>query len=136
MEAQCQCGNLRALVTEGCSPGIITLCHCGDCQRRSGSPFGVIAYFSKDAVSVHGTATEFERGTYSGNRLSSGFCPVCGSTIYVLLSKNPDMIGVPVGAFSEPAFPAPHIAVWEQDRHDWIELPAKIGLFERGTDLK
>lgn len=136
MEAQCQCGKLKAVSAEGAEPRIVTLCHCTDCQKRSGSPFGVIAYFSKDSITIAGNAREFERDTYSGNRLTSGFCPSCGSTIYVLLSKNPDMIGIPVGAFSDPGFPAPHIAVWEQNRHDWIELPETVRPFERGTDLK
>ena len=112
------------------------LCHCDDCQRRSGSPFGVIAYFPKEAVTVTGEAREYRRGSYSGNGLANGFCPLCGSTVYVLVDKAPAMIGVPIGAFADPAFPAPVRAVWEQHRHRWVSLPDDIPTFTRGTDGK
>jgi hypothetical protein len=135
MEASCQCGQLQAHVADDAGPYTI-LCYCTDCQRRSGSPFGVIGYFPKEAVTIHGEAREFKRDTHAGNGLTNGFCQSCGSTIYVLLSKNAGLVGVPVGAFSDPSFPSPVIAVWEQDRHDWIELPDTVECFERGTDLK
>ena len=74
MEAFCQCGQLQANVADDASP-ITILCHCTDCQRRTGSPFGVIGYFPKEAVRINGEAREFSRDAYSGNRLTSGFCP-------------------------------------------------------------
>ncbi len=135
MEAQCQCGQFHAHAADEARPYVI-LCHCADCQRRSGSPFGMIAYYPDESVETGGRSCEFARDTYSGNRLVSQFCPECGSTLVVLLSKNPDLIGIPVGAFADPAFPGPDIAVWEQRRHDWIELPDGVHRFERGTDLK
>ncbi|MCP5403069.1 MAG: GFA family protein [Novosphingobium sp.] len=133
MEASCQCGRLQAQVADEARPFTI-LCHCTDCQRRTGSPFGVIGYFPSDAVTISGEAREFCRDTYAGNRLTNGFCPSCGSTIYVLLSKNSDMIGVPAGAFTTPHFSPPVISVWEQDRHDWVALPETVARHEKGTD--
>jgi len=135
MEAFCQCGQLRARVVDGARPFTI-LCHCTDCQRRSGSPFGVIGYFPKLAVTFDGEAREFSRVNNLGNKVTSGFCPSCGSTIYVRLSKNDGLVGVPVGAFADPGFPRPVMAVWEQDRHDWIDVPVGLERYERGTDLK
>jgi len=133
MLASCQCGALCATIAED-APPMTVLCHCADCQKRSGSPFGVIAYYARTAVTVTGEAREFTRGSYSGTRLTSGFCPSCGSTIYVLLEKNAAIIGVPVGAMADPAFPAPLRAVWEQSRHHWVTLPDTLARFARGTD--
>jgi hypothetical protein len=41
--AHCCCGSLRADVTG--EPAFVGACHCTECQRRTGSPFGVNTYF-------------------------------------------------------------------------------------------
>ena len=135
MEASCQCGKLRARVADD-AQSFTVLCHCTDCQRRSGAPFGVLGYFGGEAVTISGEAGEFSRTNATSNRVTNGFCKSCGSTVYVLLSKNEALIGIPVGAFADPEFPLPVRAVWEQRRHTWIELPDTIMRFERGTNGK
>ena len=47
-EAQCSCGQLR-LTCEG-EPVRISICHCLDCQRRTGSVFGTQARFPRGQV--------------------------------------------------------------------------------------
>lgn len=133
MQASCQCGSLTAAIEDG-AEAVTVLCHCLDCQRRSGSPFGEIAYYPKQAVSISGQAREFTRASYAGTHLTNGFCPSCGSTIYVLLEKNPALLGVPVGAFADPGFSPPIRAVWNQHRHGWVSLPEAVEMFARGTD--
>lgn len=135
MEARCQCGGLRAHVAGSAQPLTIA-CHCAQCQRRSGSPFGVIAYFLKEFVRIEGEAREFSRGSFIGSSVTNGFCPDCGNTVYVLLEKNSMMTGIPVGAFADSEFPAPAIAVWEQEKHPWVELPDSVRCFVRGTEEK
>ena len=50
--ARCCCGALRAETTG--EPNFVVACHCTECQRRTGSPFGVGAYFPKTQVTVSG----------------------------------------------------------------------------------
>jgi hypothetical protein len=38
-----------------------------DCQRRSGSPFGVLAYYPADQITIKGNAKRFARPTSEGN---------------------------------------------------------------------
>ncbi|MXP24888.1 aldehyde-activating protein [Altererythrobacter indicus] len=131
--ASCQCGVLSAAIKPGAEHQTV-LCHCSDCQKRSGSPFGLAAYFQRDAVEVTGEAKEFSRRTATGSELTNGFCPQCGSTLYVKLKRKPDLLGIPVGAFADPTFPAPLRAVWAQDQHSWITLPTGLKTYQRGTD--
>jgi hypothetical protein len=133
MEARCQCGALQAQIDDGARP-FTTMCHCLQCQRRSGSPFGAIAYFRKESVHILGEAKAFTRSSDAGPTITNGFCPGCGSTIYILLEKNPDLMGVPVGAFGDCAFPAPDVSVWGQEQHHWLALPDGVRQFVRGTD--
>jgi hypothetical protein len=37
------------------------MCHCIDCQKRSGSPFGVMAYYPNDSITIVGEAREYTR---------------------------------------------------------------------------
>jgi len=119
-EARCACGALR-ITTEG-EPAAVVACHCLACQRRSGSVLGVGAYWPEAQVRIEGEARRFERPTALGNVFESHFCPTCGSTVYWRSARNPGTVGIGVGFFADPAFPAPVRSVWEQSRHPWVEV--------------
>ena len=133
MQASCQCGNLTAAIAEGGEPMVIA-CHCIDCQKRTGSPFGQIAYYQTGQVAVSGEASEFTRPCDSGNTFTTGFCPRCGSTVYARASQYPGIVGVTVGTIADPAFPAPIRSVYEQSRHHWLAVPEAIPGYARGRD--
>jgi hypothetical protein len=122
----CSCGQLR-LAVEG-EPSRISMCHCLDCQRRTGAVISNQARFRCEQVSVSGHATAWKRTAESGNALTFHFCPICGSTLYWENEGLPEHILVAVGNFADPSFPAPTIAVWEQTRHVWVSLPADLAL--------
>ena len=126
--AQCHCGALRAIATG--EPAAVVMCSCEACQRRSGSVAGFGAYFPKEAVRVEGASKVYVRTADSGNKLFFHFCPECGSNVYWLLELRPNLCGVAVGGFADPAFPAPSHSVWEGTRHGWIEAPASAQRFE------
>ena len=79
-KAQCNCGAI-SLTLPGPSQLVIA-CHCIECQRRTGAPFGVGAYYTVAEVTIAGTAKEYVRDTASGRKFRSYFCPDCGSTVY------------------------------------------------------
>ncbi|MBB5732791.1 hypothetical protein FHS61_001800 [Altererythrobacter atlanticus] len=133
MHASCQCGKLNAEIADGAN-AMTVLCHCRDCQKRSGSPFGIMAYFPEESFSIAGEAREFTRLTDQGNQFTNGFCPDCGSTLYGRASKYPGIIGITVGTICDPAFPRPHRSVYEQSRHHWIALPEDMPRHMRGRD--
>ena len=122
--AACACGQLR-VETEG-EPIRISVCHCFECQRRTGSAFGAQARFAKTSVRISGDSTSYTRVADSGHRITFHFCPTCGSTVYYLLDRAPDSIAVALGAFADSTFPAPKISVYEARRHAWVGLPADI----------
>jgi len=130
MRAQSQCGQL-ALTLPGPTPAVVA-CHCHFCQRRSGSPFGVLAYYPAELLNPFGEAKSFRRPTDSGGTFETFFCPECGSTVYAKASKHPDMIGVAVGAIGDPAFQSPARSVWETSMHKWIQMPDNIEHFLQG----
>jgi len=128
--ASCQCGSL---VLEAISdPDFVVACNCRACQKRSGSPFGVGAYFRKDAVTVSGEQQSWQRVAESGRRLENAFCPNCGTTLFWNLEMRPDHIGVPVGQF-DTQLPPPIRAIWTDEKHDWVTFPEDWPTFPKGS---
>ena len=122
--ATCSCEQLRVLV-EG-EPVRVSICHCLACQRRTGSVFAVQARFDAEQVRTEGRYSEYVRVSDDGEVRIFYFCPNCGATVFYKIPTAPEMIAVPVGAFADPAFPAPRRSVWESRRHPWVELPEDI----------
>jgi hypothetical protein len=119
--ASCSCGQLRVACTG--EPVRLSMCHCLECQKRTGSPFGVQARFPRAQVRIEGTASEFTRVGEQGNVITLRFCPTCGSAVYWTMSTQPDLVAVAVGNFADPAFPAPNFSVFEKRRHPWVVGP-------------
>lgn len=130
--AQCACGTLKVL-TSG-EPDSVVACHCTQCQRRTGSVFGVGAYFPEERVTVSGNATQYVRFADSGNKFVFHFCPACGTCVYWYGENKPGIVGVAVGAFADASFPAPVRSVWERSKHPWVRMDCAQQRFVRGRD--
>ena len=123
--ASCRCGQLRATATG--EPVRVSVCHCLNCQKRSGSAFAVQARWPADQVKIEGDSKSFVMVADSGNRATFHFCPECGSDVHYEIDgkfddKFNDLVAIPVGAFADPKFPSPGFSVWEVRKHDWVEI--------------
>lgn len=118
--AACQCGQLSAVCTG--DPVRISVCHCLDCKRRSGSAFAAQARFPVEAVTITGESNQWSRVGDEGGGAVFDFCPTCGSNVFYRNIDMPDLIAVAIGAFAEPAFPQPFYSVYEDRKHGWVEI--------------
>src|SRR6201992_1892267 len=96
--ASCSCGQLR-LTCVG-EPVRISICHCLECQKRTGSVFATQARFARTDVTVEGRATEWTRRGDSGGAATFRSCTVCSATICWEAAEAADFISVAVGAFA------------------------------------
>ena len=119
-DARCSCGALTLTLKE--QPRLVVACHCLDCQRRTGAPFGVGAFYPVEAVAISGASKEYTRDGASGGKVRSAFCPTCGSTVCWKADNLPSLIGVAVGALADPNAPAPVRSVFEQSKHAWVHI--------------
>lgn len=120
--ALCQCGQLKA-VCEG-DPVRVSVCHCLDCQRRSGSAFAAQARWPKERVRIEGERREWSRVGDEGGGADFRFCPRCGSTVFYTNRSMPDLIAVAVGALADPSLPLPAYSVYEGRKHPWVTVEA------------
>jgi hypothetical protein len=76
---------------------MISLCHSVDCQRRTGSTYGVAAFFARDNVEARGNFRSYSRNSDSGFAVNFNFCADRGSTVFWEPARKPDTIAVAVG---------------------------------------
>jgi hypothetical protein len=81
---------------------MVGVCHCLECQRRTGSVFATLASF-RAPYKMTGTATEYVRTGDQGAKFR--FCPICGTTVFHTEEGHEGSVGVAVGAFADPNFP-------------------------------
>ena len=123
--ASCRCGQLSASVTG--EPVRVSVCHCRNCKKRSGSAFAVQARWPRGDTRIEGRSKTFVKVADSGNRATFHFCPECGSDVYYEIDgkfddKFNELVAIPLGAFDDPFFLSPNFSVWESRKHDWVEI--------------
>lgn len=133
--ARCACGQLSLSVTG--EPFAVLLCNCAQCQRRTGSAYGLGAYFAGAQVTaLRGEASRYRKTADSGRQVEFHFCPACGTSLYWTApgAATAEGLGVAVGCFADPDFPKPVLAAWCEQRLAWAPLPAGIAEDARQPD--
>lgn len=122
--AHCRCGALGAVASG--DPVRVSVCHCLDCQRRSGSAFSAQVRFPDDRLTLTGPASVYETRGDGGKWGRFHFCPTCGDTIAYRIEAMPGVTAIPLGTFDDPHAFTPTHSVWEQRRHDWVAITGDV----------
>src|SRR4051794_35694542 len=96
-QARCAFGAMTARA-EG-DPVRLSICHCLDCKRRSGSAFSWNATYEAVQVEIAGGYSTYTRGADDGFWGRHHFCPACGVSVFYEIERRPGMISIPAGAF-------------------------------------
>lgn len=121
--AACRCGRVEVLCVG--DPERVSICHCQACQSRTGSVFSAQARFQSDQVVLQGETRVYVRTANSGRRATYQFCPDCGSTVAYVNEGAPDIVAVPLGAFTDPLPMSPSRAYFERRRKPWLRIEAE-----------
>ncbi len=126
--ATCTC----SLITIQCTgePVRTSVCHCLECQKRTGSVFGAQARFATQNTVLDGAVSSYTRTADSGNQVSYDFCPRCGTTMRLRLSAAPGYDIVPLGIFEENDLPAPDFSIYEARKKDWVTFEGEMDHFQ------
>ena len=110
-------------------------CHCTYCQRRTGSAFGVGAYFRENDVEImRGDLKAYEyRSDESGRWLRTEFCTGCGTTVTWTAEALPGLRAIAGGSFDDPKWFQPKRFSWMRSAHSWVTPPPGVEVFQQGT---
>ena len=125
--ASCACGQLRIDVHG--EPRSVGVCHCLACQRRTGSIIHNGSSWQKSQVRIEGDHKIYGRIADSGYEIRFHFCPNCGTSVFWEGERDPQNMGIAVGCFTDPDFPAPTTSGWEESMHRWLGLPQSTARF-------
>ena len=126
----CACGAVR-FATEA-TPVVELHCHCRDCQRRSGTGHGsYITFPRRSEVTLTGTAREWLLAGDSGAEKVHGFCPTCGTPVWLTFPAAPELIAVHAGGLDDPALFRPAIATYVVRRPAWDVIDLGLTTFDR-----
>ena len=124
--AQCCCGEvvLEAL-GESRQYGMY---HCNNCKKRTGSAFGLSAYFLKDnIIFISGQPSCYQ--LTNPNDVAEQkryFCGNCGTTVCWSVSSLPELVGVAGGCFTESPLPKPSYSSSHGSKFPWLKVPFGI----------
>ncbi|KAI9053850.1 hypothetical protein LZ554_002797 [Drepanopeziza brunnea f. sp. 'monogermtubi'] len=91
----CFCNKVR--VEFNGEPDAHILCHCQDCRKMGGASYSNNVMIGEDKFKVQGTTKEYSKIADSGNKITSYFCPDCGTTVYRAGASFPNAVIIKVG---------------------------------------
>ena len=122
----CLCGAVR--YESAVAPLLAGHCHCTDCRKTSATGHATHVVVPSTAFTVSGEVRFFDRPADSGNVVSRGFCPQCGSALYSTNAQSHDMIFVRASSLDDPDIITPAASVYVSRAPKWDlvapDLPA------------
>jgi hypothetical protein len=122
----CLCGAVRYEIAG--EPMMSGFCYCQKCQKLSGAGHAFHAMVAEGAFHLTGATKGYAWIADSGNKVTTEFCPTCGSPLFGRSSGYPGMVTVRVASFDNPSTLAPQMAVYTKRRlawdHDFPSLPS------------
>ena len=116
----CHCG---ALTYEAeIDPKGVTVCHCTDCQKMSGTAFRTVIRADKGKFSMlSGEPKIYVKTAESGTARAMGFCGNCGTQIFgTSVGEGPKIYGIRVGTVTQSTLLSPKQQIWTRSAQPWL----------------
>ena len=124
----CMCGAIRyECLAEPIAMGI---CHCRDCQRATGSAFAAALIVPRSAMTITGEVKYYGVTGDSGNLVSRGFCPHCGSRLFGT-PANPGVISIQAGSLDDPSRFKPQAEIYVASAQPWDYMNPDLPKFAK-----
>jgi hypothetical protein len=123
----CLCGAVRYQSTA--DPQLVGQCHCVDCRKSSGTDHCTHIVIPADAFTVSGEVKFYDHPADSGNIVSRGFCPRCGSPIYSTNSAMPGMVFPRASSLDDLEIAKPQMIVYASRAPSWAYLDPALPTF-------
>jgi hypothetical protein len=119
----CQCGSVRYRLES--EPLGLAVCHCTECQRQSGSAFGMSLAISSDSFRLlSGELKTFTVICDSGRTKSCAFCPSCGTRIYHQVIAA--AMSIKAGTLDDTSWLRPDAHYWTKRKQPWVSIPEGV----------
>lgn len=126
----CACGGLRYAMA---SPQVAQFqCQCRDCQKLGSSGHSSWLVFREDAGrAVSGPAGRWSSYSEGGREKRHGFCPVCGSPVFLTFPDNAGAMAVTASSLDDPSAFKPTFVTWGSTAQSWDRLDPGLTVFAK-----
>lgn len=128
----CLCGAVK--YESSVDPMVVAHCHCVDCRKSSGTGHCTHIAVPKEALTVSGEVKFYDHPADSGNIVSRGFCPACGSAIFSKNSSMPQMVFPRASALDDPEIVKPQMTVYASRAPSWDPVDPNLPAFAEIPD--
>lgn len=116
MKSICRCG--KCSVTIRSQKHSTINCHCGTCRGLSGTAFTTWVTINStevDLPTAAGKLIQYQTGQYG----ATYFCPACGTTVYALDNRHPNIVAFLAGTLKDFDVTAPTSDYFFSHKADW-----------------
>lgn len=124
LTGQCRCEAVRYTIDLTNKP-LVYACHCQNCQRWSGSAFGLHLMLPETAMSITGELNEY-RHEHAGTPSRQFLCAQCHTRIFNTTEAAPGMRVLRAGTLDNAAELTPAAHIWTRRKHAWLNLPPDV----------
>lgn len=126
---RCHCGAIA--YDADIDPEKVSICHCTDCQKLSGSPFRVTVATGRENIRISGGEPRlYVKTGDSGRKRLQYFCGDCGAPLFVTgTGEAAEIWGIRWGSIDQRLELQPQRQIWCNSAVDWLSgIPALPGL--------
>jgi len=128
----CLCGIIRYRVAD--EPLTLYVCHCTDCQRRTGSAFALSMVVLKSALELLQGDPRTYAVTSDGLQRRGKFCAECSTRLWGEPLKFPQVVVVQPGTLDDTTWLRPVGHIWTRSAQPWVSIPKDTVNFEGQPD--
>lgn len=125
----CACHAIRYEITG--EPVFMNHCQCSDCQQASGTGHGSYLTFPAAGVQLSGTASQWDIVADSGHVKTRGFCPRCGTPVYLRFAAMPHIFTVHAASLDDPDRFEPQALTYHTRARAWDHIDAALTAFDK-----
>jgi hypothetical protein len=120
IKGSCRCG--KVTYAASAEPVFTGLCHCGLCQKGTGSAFSTVLAVPTATLTVTGIVRRFSDVGDSGGGSHRDFCPECGSTITQSADMMPGLTMLTVGTMDDTSSVKPAMQIYCDSAMLWATV--------------
>lgn len=129
IEGGCLCGLVR--YSTDSEPTFVSVCHCSDCQKFSGSAFATVIGIPAAALKVAGRLKTFTKPGDSGKPIHRRFCPECGSGVMDEADALPSIVMLYAGTLDDRSWVKPLSEIYCASAQPWVKLGGQMKRFAK-----
>jgi hypothetical protein len=125
IDGHCHCGQIR--FEAEVDPATLSICHCSDCQRLTGSAFRANIQAPAAHFTLTGTPQSYIKKTAeSGRHRRHTFCGNCGTPMFACDIENPQSYSLRVGTITQRTDLTPLRQIWCRSSLPWVDDLASV----------